>query len=85
MLKSTLIAILLLSLSGNVYSNESDNQSESISEIRSKLQYHQQLLEDYENKSYVYGRAGLDIQSHTTANIRYYEELLNEQLSKIEE
>jgi hypothetical protein len=66
-----------------VYSNDYTNLNESISETRSKLAEHKQLLEDYENRSYVYGRTGLDIQSHTKANIRYYEELLNEQLSKL--
>jgi hypothetical protein len=33
-----------------------------------------ELLEQYENKSYLYGRQAQDLQSHTSALIRDYEE-----------
>ena len=43
-------------------------------ETASKLTEMQGLLKSYENHSYYYGRGGQDFQSHTVANIRYYEQ-----------
>lgn len=43
-------------------------------ETASKLTEMKGLLKSYENHSYYYGRGGQDFQSHTVANIRYYEQ-----------
>ena len=50
-------------------------------EVKAKLQENKQILEDYEEHSFYYGRQGQDVQSHATANIREYEKLLTENLS----
>lgn len=68
-----LISIIIAS--GNAYSSEYED---SVDAIETRLKYHKRVLEDYENKPYVYGRFGMDIQSHTKANIRYYEKLLED-------
>lgn len=38
------------------------------------------MLEAYEARPYYYGRQGLDLQSHTSANIRAYEKFIRENL-----
>ena len=38
-----------------------------------KAQENKESLEEYDVHSYYYGRQGQDFESHTTANIRYYE------------
>lgn len=43
-------------------------------ETASKLTELKGLLRNYEDHSYYYGRGGQDFQSHTVANIRYYEQ-----------
>lgn len=43
-------------------------------ETASKLTEMKGLLKNYEDHSYYYGRGGQDFQSHTVANIRYYEQ-----------
>jgi hypothetical protein len=53
-------------------------------EVKEKLQENKQILEDYEEHSFYYGRQGQDVQSHATANIREYEKLLTENLSNAE-
>ena len=42
-------------------------------ETQAKAHEQKRLLEQYENKSYLYGRQALDLQSHTEALIRDYE------------
>lgn len=74
--KFILILILLFIFSGSVYAN-SELQSQ-LEFAKIKLNEHQKILEDYEDHPYVYGRQGLDLRSHTTANIRYYEELIKD-------
>lgn len=51
-----------------------------VKEAEVKLAEHKQSLEDYEAHSYYYGRQGQDFQSHETANIEYYEEVISENL-----
>lgn len=51
-----------------------------VKEAELKLAEHKQNLEDYEVHSYYYGRQGQDFQSHETANIEYYEEVISENL-----
>lgn len=45
-----------------------------------RLKENKKILADYEDRTYYYGRKGLDLQSHTTANIRMYEQTLTESL-----
>ncbi|MDV6343304.1 hypothetical protein [Nitrosomonas sp. Is37] len=45
-------------------------------EMQTKLQEQKKRLQEYEDHSYYYGRKGLDLKSHATANIRYYEQSL---------
>ena len=51
-------------------------------EIQVKLQEQKKLLKEYEDRSYFYGAKGQDLRSHTSANIRYYENLVEENLRK---
>jgi hypothetical protein len=42
-------------------------------QMQAKVKEQKELLEQYENKSYLYGRQAQDLQSHTAALIRDYE------------
>jgi predicted ribosome quality control (RQC) complex YloA/Tae2 family protein len=42
-------------------------------QMQAKITEQKELLEQYENKSYLYGRQAQDLQSHTSALIRDYE------------
>jgi hypothetical protein len=42
-------------------------------QMQAKVAEQKELLEQYENKSYLYGRQAQDLQSHTSALIRDYE------------
>jgi hypothetical protein len=42
-------------------------------QVQAKVKEQKELLEQYQNKSYLYGRQALDLQSHTEALIRDYE------------
>jgi hypothetical protein len=44
--------------------------------MQAKAQEQKQLLEEYESKSYLYGRRSQDLQSHTYALVRKYEKEL---------
>lgn len=55
----------------NKLANYYDNLAK---EMASKAAAKKGVLIDYENHSYYYGRGGQDLQSHTVANIRYYEQ-----------
>jgi hypothetical protein len=46
---------------------------DSAREMQAKAQEQKQLLEEYESKSYLYGRRSQDLQSHTYALVRKYE------------
>lgn len=43
-------------------------------QVQAKLKEQKELLEQYQNKSYLYGRQAQDLQSHTEALIRDYEQ-----------
>lgn len=45
-----------------------------------RLKENKKILSDYEDRPYYYGRRALDLQSHTSANIRMYEKTLTESL-----
>ena len=49
-------------------------------EAKVRLQENKKMLEAYEAHPYHYGRRGPELQSHTAANIRAYEEALREHL-----
>lgn len=53
-------------------------------EAKIKLQENKEILEAYEARSYYYGRQGLDLSSHTSANIRAYEKTLRKNLKYAE-
>lgn len=42
--------------------------------MQAKVKEQTELLEHYENKSYLYGRQAQDLQSHTYAQVRNYEQ-----------
>lgn len=44
-------------------------------EMHSKAKEQKKLLEHYEQKSYLYGRQAQDLESHTSALVRKYEEI----------
>ena len=50
------------------------------SHAKTRLQENKKILEAYEARSYYYGRQGLDLQSHTSANIRAHQKTLKESL-----
>lgn len=50
-------------------------------EAKKRLKENQAILKKYEAYPYYYGRQGQDLQSHTAANIREYEKVLQENLS----
>ena len=43
-------------------------------QMQAKVKEEKELLEQYENKSYLYGRQAQDLQSHAAALIRRYEQ-----------
>jgi hypothetical protein len=47
---------------------------DSAAEMRAKAQEHKLLLEQYEEKSYLYGKKAQDLQAHASALIRQYEQ-----------
>lgn len=51
-------------------------------EMDAKVAQKKELLNDYDEHSYYYGRGGQDFKSHTEANLRYYEEAAGEALKK---
>jgi hypothetical protein len=42
--------------------------------MKAKVKEQKELLEQYQNKSYLYGRQAQDLQSHTEALVRDYEQ-----------
>ena len=47
---------------------------DSAAEMRAKAQEHKLLLEQYEDKSYLYGKKAQDLQAHAAALLRKYEQ-----------
>ncbi|MBA3756747.1 MAG: hypothetical protein H0X02_11170 [Nitrosomonas sp.] len=88
-----LLPLFALSLSvSSVFSNEvegiDDNDHAALAkyyenhahEAEEKLHKNEELLKEYEDHPYYYGRQGQDIQSHTLANIHEYEKVIEEDL-----
>ncbi len=50
------------------------------SQAKIRLQENKKVLEAYEARPYYYGRQGLDLQSHTSANIRAHQKTEEESL-----
>lgn len=51
-------------------------------QLQAKIQEQKVLLEQYENKSYLYGRQAQDLQSHTSALVREYEQIVNDDIQE---
>ncbi|MGH8685886.1 MAG: hypothetical protein ACREUM_11105 [Nitrosospira sp.] len=49
---------------------------DAATQMQAKVKEQQELLEQYENKSYLYGRQAQDLQSHTQALVREYEQTI---------
>ncbi|MEO7560631.1 MAG: hypothetical protein ABIT23_10290, partial [Nitrosospira sp.] len=47
---------------------------DAATQIQAKAKQQQERLEQYENKSYLYGRQAQDLQSHASAQVREYEQ-----------
>ena len=47
---------------------------DAATQMQAKVTEEKELLEQYENKSYLYGRQAQDLQSHTAALIRHHEQ-----------
>jgi hypothetical protein len=47
---------------------------DAATELQAKLKEKKELLEHYEDKSYLYGRQAQDLQSHTQALVRKYDQ-----------
>ena len=79
-----LLVIPLMIISLNAISGELEDVLSDYEYTEQKIKEHSKILENYENNSHYYGRTGLDIQSHTKANLRMYNNQLIELSSKIE-
>ena len=55
---------------------------EAANEMKAKLKAQKERLKDYDSHSYYYGRRGQDIRSHTSANIRMYENAIQENMKE---
>jgi predicted nuclease with TOPRIM domain len=53
---------------------------DATAELQEKVAEKKELLEHYEDKSYLYGRRAQDLQSHTYALIRNYEKIVRKNL-----
>ncbi|MDQ3184897.1 MAG: hypothetical protein M3Q16_00185 [Pseudomonadota bacterium] len=51
-------------------------------DLQAKVQEQKQLLEHYQDKSYLYGRQAQDLQSHTHALVREYEHAATENIKE---
>ena len=89
---STLPALLVLSLfTSSVFAVEGIDDSNHAAltkyyenlakDAEAKLQENKAALDEYEAHPYYYGRQGQDFQSHISANIHEYEEILAESLN----
>lgn len=47
---------------------------DAATQLQAKVNEQKELLEQYQNKSYLYGRQAQDLQSHTEALVRQYEQ-----------
>lgn len=53
-------------------------------EAEAKLKENKGMLDEYEAHAYYYGRQGLDLQSHTQGNIRYYEQTIRNAAKQVD-
>ncbi|MDP1557555.1 MAG: hypothetical protein Q8K59_06095 [Nitrosomonas sp.] len=60
------------------HENLSNRYDNMVKEIRVKVEEKKKLLEQYTTHSYLYGRKGQELQSHTLANLRNYERAAEE-------
>lgn len=92
---STLLSLFALSLfassafavdgiADNDHAALADYYQNAAKAAETKVQENKALLEQYEMHPYYYGRHGQDFQSHITANIHEYEELVTENLHNAE-
>jgi endonuclease III len=52
-------------------------------QVQAKLKEQKELLEQYQTKSYLYGRQAQDLQSHTEALIRDYEQTVTATIEEV--
>lgn len=71
-----------LALSHDNHDALAKHHEEIAKEMQKNLEEQKKLLQEYEDYSYFYGRRVQDLRSHTEANIRYYERLLQENLKE---
>lgn len=50
---------------------------DAATQLQAKVDEKKELLEQYQNKSYLYGRQAQDLQSHTEALVREYEQTVS--------
>jgi hypothetical protein len=72
----------LRSIDPNNHNAVAEHYEDVANEIKAKLQAQKELLQEYERRSYYYGRRGQDVQSHTLANIRQYEKSIKENMKE---
>jgi hypothetical protein len=51
-------------------------------QLQVKVQEQKELLEQYEDKAYLFGRQAQDLQSHTSALVRKYEQVVNDDIKE---
>lgn len=51
-------------------------------QMQVKVQEQKELLEQYEDKAYLYGRQAQDLQSHTSALVHKYEQVVNDDIKE---
>ncbi|SFW40160.1 hypothetical protein, partial [Nitrosovibrio sp. Nv17] len=54
----------------------------SAEKLQAKVEEQRQLLSQYEEKSYIYGRRAQDLQSHTSALLHKYERAMEETIQQ---
>ncbi|WP_083340313.1 hypothetical protein [Nitrosomonas communis] len=72
----------LHSIDPNNHNAVAKHYEDMANEMKLKLRTKKKLLAEYEEYSYYYGRKGQNLQSHTTANIRYLENSIKENMKQ---
>jgi hypothetical protein len=72
----------LHSIDPNNHNAVAKHYEDMANEMKLKLRTKKKLLAEYEEHSYYYGRKGQNLQSHTTANIRYFENSIKENMKQ---
>ncbi|MDN5880967.1 MAG: hypothetical protein L0H37_01215 [Nitrosospira sp.] len=55
---------------------------EEAKQMQVKVEEQKELLEQYEDKAYLYGRQAQDLQSHTGALVRQYEQVVSDDIKE---